>query len=182
MGFLQRRVCLAPENLSSSLRVPADEVHHLPGPRNLLGGQRPGGQSKNRNRNTPYAIFCEPEVLRSRLDGVRRRHERKITSDRWSGGPFERGFRLSQNIHITLLVPAKAGAVELQPGQYKVKIEGAQAVFTDVHNKSITVPAMVENADKKFGYTAVETANKDGTNTIQAIDIGDSKIRVKLRQ
>lgn len=81
---------------------------------------------------------------------------------------------------ITLQVPAKAGAVELQPGQYKVKIEGSQAVFTDAHNKSFTVPATVENADKKFGYTLVETANQDGTNTIQAIDLGDSNTRVKL--
>jgi uncharacterized protein YycO len=88
----------------------------------------------------------------------------------------------AKTYEITLLAPAKAGAVELQPGQYKVKIDGAQAVFTDAHNKSFTVPATVENADKKFGYTLVETANQDGANTIQAIDIGDSKTRVKLGQ
>lgn len=83
---------------------------------------------------------------------------------------------------ITLLGPAKAGSVELQPGEYKVKIEGSQAVFTDVHNKSVTVPATVENADKKFGDTRVETANHDGMDTIQAIDLGDSKTRLKLGQ
>jgi hypothetical protein len=83
---------------------------------------------------------------------------------------------------ITLLGPAKAGAVELQPGEYKVRVEGSQAVFTDAHNKSFTVPATVENAAKKFGYTSVETANHDGMDTIQAIDLGDSKTRVKLGQ
>jgi hypothetical protein len=83
---------------------------------------------------------------------------------------------------ITLPAATKAGAVELQPGQYKVKIEGSQAVFTDDHNKSFTVPATMENGDRKFNYTSVETADHDGTNTMQAIEIGDSKTRVKLGQ
>jgi hypothetical protein len=84
--------------------------------------------------------------------------------------------------YTTLQAPAKAGSVELQPGQYRVKLEGSQAVFTDAHNKSFTVPATVENGYKKFGYTSVETANHDGMDTIQAIDLGDSNTRAKLGQ
>jgi hypothetical protein len=83
---------------------------------------------------------------------------------------------------ITIPAPTKAGAVQLQPGQYKVKLEGSQAVFTDGHNKSFTVPATVENADQKYSYTSLETANRDGMDTILAIDLGDSKTRVKLGQ
>jgi hypothetical protein len=83
---------------------------------------------------------------------------------------------------ITVPAPAKAGTVELQPGQYKLKVEGSQAVFTDNHNKSFTVPATVENAGKKFPYTSLETASQGGTDTIQAIDLGDSNTRVKLGQ
>jgi hypothetical protein len=83
---------------------------------------------------------------------------------------------------ITLPAITKAGAVELQPGQYKVKIEGSQAVFTDGHNKSFTVPATVENGDRKFNYTSVETADHDGTNTVEAIEIGNSNTRLKLGQ
>ena len=75
---------------------------------------------------------------------------------------------------ITLVGPTKAGAVELQAGEYKVRVEGSQAVFTDAHNKSFTVPATVENAEKKFGDTRLETVNHDGIDTIQAIDLGDS--------
>jgi hypothetical protein len=88
----------------------------------------------------------------------------------------------AKTYEITLPSPAKAGAVELKPGKYKVKIEGSQAVFTDAHNKSVTVPATVENADKKFGSTSLETASHDGIDTIQAIDLGDSNTRVKLGQ
>jgi len=83
---------------------------------------------------------------------------------------------------INLPSSAKAGAVELKPGDYKVKIEGSQAVFTDAHNKSFSVPATLENAGKKFNYTLVETDNRGGMDTIQAIDLGDSNTRVKLGQ
>jgi hypothetical protein len=88
----------------------------------------------------------------------------------------------AKTYEITLLSPAKAGAVELKPGDYKVKVEGSQAIFTDAHNKSFTIPATVENADKKFGYTSIETDNHDGMDTIQAIDLGDSNTRLKLEQ
>ncbi len=83
---------------------------------------------------------------------------------------------------ITIPAPVKAGAVELKPGVYKLKIEGSQAVFTDSHDKSFSVPATVENADRKFGSTLLESASHDGVDTIQAIDLGDSNTRVKLGQ
>ena len=70
----------------------------------------------------------------------------------------------------------------MKPGEYKVKVEGSRAVFTDAHNKLVTVPATVENADKKFGDTRLETVNHDGVDNIQAIDLGDSNTRVKLGQ
>lgn len=83
---------------------------------------------------------------------------------------------------ITIPAPAKVGNVELKPGQYKLKIEGAVAVFTDSHNKSFSVPAKVETSDKKFNYTRLETANRDGMDTIQAIDLEDSNTRVTIGQ
>jgi hypothetical protein len=88
----------------------------------------------------------------------------------------------AKTYEITLDAPAKAGDVELQPGQYKLKVEGAQAVFTDSHNKSFSVPAKVETVDKKFSYTSIESANQGGMDTIQAIDLGDSTTQVKLGQ
>lgn len=89
---------------------------------------------------------------------------------------------LAKTYDITLPSPAKVGDIELKPGQYKLKIEGGQAVFTDSHNKSFSVPAKVETADKKFNYTRLESATRDGMNTIQAIDLGDSNTRVTIGQ
>ena len=89
---------------------------------------------------------------------------------------------LAKSYDITLTAPTKVGTVELKPGQYKFKIEGSQAIFTDSHNKSVSVPAKVETSDKKFGYTRLETANHDGMDTIEAIDLEDSNTRITLGQ
>ncbi|HTW64987.1 MAG TPA: hypothetical protein VME17_10245 [Bryobacteraceae bacterium] len=93
------------------------------------------------------------------------------------------GIASAKSYDVTLLAPAMAGTNELKPGVYKVKIEGSQAVFTDVQDgKSVRVPVKVENNPKKFGYTELETANQNGMDTIRAIELGDSNTRITLGQ
>ena len=71
----------------------------------------------------------------------------------------------------------------MKPGAYKLKIEGSQAVFTDVKSgKSFNVPVKVENAEKKFSYTLLETADQNGMNTIHAIDLEGSTPRLTVGQ
>jgi len=87
----------------------------------------------------------------------------------------------AKSYDVVLNAPAKAGTTELTPGEYKVKIEGSQAVFTNVlSNKSVSVPAQVENGQRKFPYTSLETISQDGMDNIQAIDLADSNTRVTL--
>jgi hypothetical protein len=88
----------------------------------------------------------------------------------------------AKSYDITLTATVKAGDVELKPGQYKLKIENGQAVFTDSHDKSVSVPAKISNAEKKFSGTRLDTAGHDGIDTIQSIELGDSNIRVTLGQ
>jgi hypothetical protein len=92
------------------------------------------------------------------------------------------GIAAAKSYDIDLLAATKAGTVELKPGEYKLKIEGSQAVFTDTHGKSVTVSVKVESGEKKFGATRIETANQNGMDTIQAIDLGDSNTRVTIGQ
>ena|SRR5579863_8947163 len=93
------------------------------------------------------------------------------------------GIASAKSYNVTLTAPAMAAGNELQPGEYKVKVEGSQAVFTDLRSgKSFSVPAKVENSGKKFDYTTVESANQNGMDTIQAIDLGDSNTRITLGQ
>jgi hypothetical protein len=93
------------------------------------------------------------------------------------------GIASAKSYDIVLNAPARAGATELKPGDYKLKVEGSQAVFTDAENaKSVSVPVKVENSDKKFNNTAVESTNQNGMDTIQAIDLGGSNTRLTLGQ
>ena len=97
--------------------------------------------------------------------------------------PASVGLALAKSYDIQLLAPTKAGSVELKPGEYKLKIEGSQAVFTDVRSgKSFSVPVKIENSDKRFTGTQMETVNQNGVDTIQVIDLGDSHTRLSLVQ
>ena len=45
------------------------------------------------------------------------------------------GLAAAKSYDIDLPTNAKAGAVELKPGEYKLKLEGSQAVLTDTRGK-----------------------------------------------
>jgi len=93
------------------------------------------------------------------------------------------GIASAKSYDLTLTAPAMAGTTELKPGEYKLKVDGSQAVITGQQNKaSVTVPVKVENNDKKFSYTTVESTNQGGMDTIQAIDLGGSNTRLTLGQ
>jgi hypothetical protein len=76
-----------------------------------------------------------------------------------------------------------AGNMELKPGEYRLKVEGAQAVFTEVQtSKSWTAPVKIGTSDRKFGETAVESSHLGDMDHIQAIDLGGSNTRLEFGQ
>jgi hypothetical protein len=81
----------------------------------------------------------------------------------------------AKSYSITLDTAAKAGAEQLAPGEYSVKVEGSNAVLTSSDTgKRITLPVTVKKTDKKFATTAVETTKTDGSEQLKAIDLGGS--------
>jgi hypothetical protein len=89
----------------------------------------------------------------------------------------------AKSYSFCLASPAKAGSTELKAGDYDVKVTGEQAVITaEASGKSISVAVTVQHNDKKFASTLVETANKDGKDYIQAIDLEGSNTRLVLNQ
>lgn len=93
------------------------------------------------------------------------------------------GIASAKSYNILLDAPAKAGATELKPGEYKLKVEGSQAVFTNAESdKSFSVPVKVENSNKKFDNTQVESTSQNGVDSIHAIDLGGSNTRLALGQ
>jgi hypothetical protein len=81
----------------------------------------------------------------------------------------------AKTYHITVEEPTQAGTVQLKPGEYRVKVDGSNAVFTNLDSgKSISTAVKVENTGKKHDVTAVETSKAAGSAKMQAIELGGS--------
>jgi hypothetical protein len=87
----------------------------------------------------------------------------------------------AKSYNIMLSSPANAGTLQLKAGAYQVKVEGSNAVFTNVDSgKKFTAPVKIENASKKFDQTAVDTTSKSGTDQIQSIELGGSTTQLQF--
>ena len=88
------------------------------------------------------------------------------------------GIASAKSYYFTLTAPTKAGTTVLKAGEYEVNVKGNQAVFTNDGGKSVSVPVKVEQSDKKFDATAV---NSD-SDTIKEIDLGGSTTKLTFGQ
>lgn len=87
----------------------------------------------------------------------------------------------SKSYDISLPVAAKAGSVQLPAGDYKVKIDGTNAIFmVPSTRQTFTAPIKVVQGTHKFNYTAVETAPEGGAERITAIDLGGTSNQVEF--
>ena len=84
------------------------------------------------------------------------------------------GIASAKSYYFTLTAPAKAGATQLKAGEYEISIKGTQAIFTNDGGKSVSVPVKIEQSDKKFDSTQVDTSN----DTIREIDLGGSSTKL----
>lgn len=85
----------------------------------------------------------------------------------------------AKTYQITITSLTKAGTVQLKAGQYTLKVQGNNAVFTSLDNdKSYTVPVKVEAAGAKFDDTQVQSTKDGDTEKIQEIDLGGSTTKL----
>jgi len=63
-------------------------------------------------------------------------------------------FAGTKTYNIILDSPTKAGDTELKAGEYKLKVEGSEAVFTQ-NDKTWKAPVKIQNNSKKFDQTGV---------------------------
>jgi hypothetical protein len=81
---------------------------------------------------------------------------------------------------VTFTAPATVAGVQLPAGEYKVKVDGANAVFTDHNLKSVSAPVKVETSAKKFQYTAVDTSKDGAVQKINAIELGGTTTKLEF--
>jgi hypothetical protein len=80
---------------------------------------------------------------------------------------------------IAFTGPTVVGSAQLPAGEYTLKVEGSNAVFTNVdNNKSVTAPVKIENADKKYDVTSVETTVEGSAQHIVDIQLGGSTTKL----
>lgn len=91
-------------------------------------------------------------------------------------------FAGTKSYDVTFSRAAKAGATELAPGTYTLKVEGATATFTDSHHKTFTTPVKLESAPKKFQYTAVDSSASGAKDTVHSISLAGSTTKVDFEQ
>jgi hypothetical protein len=85
----------------------------------------------------------------------------------------------TKSYEIVLDTPAKAGALHLAAGDYKVKIDGSKAIFTDTKtNKSVSTDIKLKTTERKFAHTAVDTSKEGTGERIDAIELGGSNTEV----
>jgi hypothetical protein len=85
----------------------------------------------------------------------------------------------SKSFDIVLDSPVKAGTLRLAAGEYKVKLTGTTAVFTDTKsNKSVSTEVKVKTADRKFAHTAVDSSKQSDGQRIDAIELGGSTTEI----
>jgi hypothetical protein len=76
--------------------------------------------------------------------------------------------------------PANVSGVQIPAGEYKVKVDGANAVFTDKKSKSVTAPVKVETGAKKFSVTAVDASREGSVDKVNAIEFGGSTTKLEF--
>jgi hypothetical protein len=76
---------------------------------------------------------------------------------------------------LTLTDPAWVGNTQLKPGEYKVEMQGSEAIFRSAR-QTIEAPAAEEKADKKFPYTSFESVD----SKIREIHLGGTNTTIKL--
>ena len=89
-------------------------------------------------------------------------------------------FAGQKSYDVIFSAPTTVGSVQLAAGEYKVKVDGANAAFTDAHSKTVSTAVKVENAAKKYQHTAVD-ATKDGSvEKVVAIELGGSTTKLEF--
>lgn len=81
---------------------------------------------------------------------------------------------------VTFSSSTKVGSLNLKAGDYRLQIEGNQATFTDVITaKSVTTDVKaVENSEKKFTKTIINTTTEGKADVVKDIELQGSTTKI----
>jgi hypothetical protein len=84
-------------------------------------------------------------------------------------------FASPKSYEILLSAPTRTGNVQLAAGEYRLQVQGANAVFTNVDtNRSVVAPVKISTTQKHDQTAVVETKTGAGSATLTSIELGGS--------
>src|SRR6185437_1411637 len=83
------------------------------------------------------------------------------------------GIASAASYSVTLTSEISAGSTQLKAGQYKLEVEGNQAIFKQ-GSTSTAIPISVEKNAKKFRYTTVDTTD----SKLHSIELGGTNTKL----
>ena len=87
-------------------------------------------------------------------------------------------FAGQKSYEIVISKPATVGALKLAAGTYKVKLDGATAVFTDEKFKTVSTPVKVETLTKKTPLTSVDAETSAAGQVVTSISFGGTTTKL----
>lgn len=82
---------------------------------------------------------------------------------------------------VTLTQPAVIAGSVVQPGDYRIVINGDKATLT-TGKTSLEVPVKVENGTQKFQYTSVESRTEGGKTVLDDIHLGGTSTTLVFKR
>ena len=88
--------------------------------------------------------------------------------------------RADKSYQVKVTAAAKAGSVELRPGNYHLVVDNSTILFREsATGKEYPVEAKIDDsAEKKFENTAVYMRQKEGAMLVTKIELGGTKTTV----
>jgi hypothetical protein len=84
------------------------------------------------------------------------------------------------DLEVSFNQPAKLGATTLNPGRYKVKLQGSVVIFTDDKSKSTTAVANIEKTEKRADATSVLATTVDGVAQVKQIVLAGADFKLRF--
>jgi hypothetical protein len=79
--------------------------------------------------------------------------------------------------HMTISDPAWVGQKQLKPGEYKVQLQGTQAVIKG-DGDTVQVPVQTKTAQEKYPQTAILSHQVNGKRQLEEVQFGGSKTSI----
>lgn len=88
------------------------------------------------------------------------------------------GFASAKTYTFTLSDATQAGSTKLNPGAYKLKVDGSKVMLKDSTGHNVAANAKVETAKEPYRNTEVSVTRSNGGSKLEWIGLAGSHSRV----